>query len=117
MNGATIELAAARLKAKFVDATRSGRLGGAQVLGELASLASECCSASDDARACVAIALWTVLGFYADDKRERPVGMDENQEFYDRCHAAISDAIEFIRSGGTSDAAVEIAGRLARSVK
>lgn len=112
---AATNLAAARLKQEFVQITESGTLGGASVLAGLAQLALACCSSRDDNISAVAVALFAICHGYSEARWQRPVDGDEQTEFYKRCHQPISDAVEFIQTGGTSDDAVRIAAQLARA--
>ena len=108
-------IAAARLKQEFVKVSQSGTLGGAAVLASLASLALACCSSSDDRISTVAIALFGICQGYSDARWQRPVDGEEQSKFFDCCSQPISDAVEFIQTGGSSEDATRIAALLARA--
>jgi hypothetical protein len=114
MTTETIDLTAARLKQDFLQVSSEGRLGGSSVLGDLADLAFECCSSTDNNRAVVAVALTALFSHYSEIRSETAVTDEDN--FVGRCQQLISDAINFIISGGSERTAVEIAALLARSL-
>ena len=109
-----IGLAAARLKQEFTKVVFEGRLGGSSVLSDLAEFAFECCNTDDNNKATVAVALTALLSHYSEIRSETAVTDDDN--FVGRCQQLISDAINFLISGGSERTAVEIAAHLARSL-
>ena len=112
MTGA-VESPAARLRRYFIEAKRTGSIGGAQVLQQLSDLASAAVNRTTDAQDAVAFALSDVFHQHATNRDERPVPISETYFLLASGEEHLSEAVRFIEEGGESDEAVRIIANLA----
>lgn len=105
-------LGPARLRAKFIQVTRAGTLGGSAILDELSELAGACISGSPAEFATLAYVLHKMLAAVANDRAERAVSASEDQRFLAGAHQPLLEAVELLNSGTGADRAVALAARL-----
>ena len=108
------ELPATRLRNYFAEMQESGRIGGSSILEELSRLASACIDGATNAQDVVAFVLSDVFWQHARDRDERPVTLNETYELMALGNETLTEAINFIEAGGTSDEATRIAAALMR---
>jgi hypothetical protein len=84
VSSAPPSLTAAQLVQSLRQAFESGRLGGADILDEIARIAYSCAEGLSGPRRLVAFVLSQALFDLANDRSDRPVSQDEN-------HAVLSE--------------------------
>jgi hypothetical protein len=99
------------LQEYFQQAISGPQIGGSGVLQKLADLASACVDGSNPAHDAVAFSLSVIFALHAEDRADRRVTATDTYQLIAAGHDDLSQAIEFIESGGNnpSDAVIIIA--------
>jgi hypothetical protein len=105
---------ASRLSSRYWSVASSTKIGGSAVLAELENLASLCIEGLSDAQDAVAFALSEIFARHSDDRSDRPVTGDDNYLLMASGFEVLSQAIDFVETGGNSEDAVRIIAALAR---
>jgi hypothetical protein len=105
---------ASRLSSRYWSVAPSTKIGGAAILAELENLASLCIEGLSDAQDAVAFALSEIFARHSDDRDDRPVTGDDNYLLMGNGFEVLSQAIDFIETGGNPEDAVRIIAALAR---
>lgn len=98
------------LRQGYTKATTTKRLGGADVLHNLAALARDCVPDATLEQKAVAYALARLFDAVAGDRGERPVSIKEDAPLSDQ---VLSRAVVFLENPGNANDAVEIIAAIA----
>src|ERR1700691_3239468 len=104
----------ARLKDGYDAAKANGTIGGSGILNKLSPLASTCVNGTSASQDAVAFALSTIFNLHAEDRYQRPVTGDDTYNMLAAGEEHLSNAVQFVENGGSSDLAVRIIAALAR---
>jgi hypothetical protein len=103
-----------QLRNYFDEVAPTARMAGMRVLRKLSDLASASINGRSTAQDAVAFALSQLLALHSEDLDERPVTGDDAYRLMASGGEHLSEAIDFIEQGGSSENAAQIIAALAR---
>jgi hypothetical protein len=103
-----------QLRNYFNEVAPTARMAGMRVLKKLSNLASASINGKSAAQDAVAFALSQILALHSEDLDERPVTGDDAYRLMASGGEHLSEAVEFIEQGGSSEDAARIIAALAR---
>lgn len=98
----------------FEQAATTSRIGGSDVLRDLAQRARRCATGASASTDAVAFALSVILEQHAEDLDDRPVTGDDTYALMSASYDDLAAAAAFLERDGPPEQAVEIIAALAR---